>query len=156
MASPNWWAWVWVNSGSWWWTGRPGMLRFMGSRRAGHNWATELTDWIISLCPELQLENEPVRNRKNIYLYLIGGELWFSLGIKVIISPRGVDMNYNISTFSFTWDKWLGSLTQRTKVWEVALGHHRKCSGKRWRCGIHLSYYRKICLQPHNPEILPQ
>ena len=34
--------WVWVNSGSWWWTGRPGMLRFMGSQRVGHDWATEL------------------------------------------------------------------------------------------------------------------
>ena len=31
MASPIWWTWVWVNSGSWWWTGRPGVLRFMGS-----------------------------------------------------------------------------------------------------------------------------
>ena len=31
-----------VNSGSWWWTGRPGMLRFMGSQRVGHDWATEL------------------------------------------------------------------------------------------------------------------
>ena len=35
-------AWVWVNSGSWWWTGRPGVLRFMGSQRVGHDWATEL------------------------------------------------------------------------------------------------------------------
>ena len=34
--------WVWVNSRSWWWTGRPGMLRFMGSQRVRHNWATEL------------------------------------------------------------------------------------------------------------------
>ena len=34
--------WVWVNSGSWWWTRRPGMLQFMGSQRVGHNWATEL------------------------------------------------------------------------------------------------------------------
>ena len=33
---------VWVDSGSWWWTGRPGVLRFMGSQRVGHNWATEL------------------------------------------------------------------------------------------------------------------
>ena len=39
--------WVWVNSRSWWWTGRPGMLRFMGSQRVGHDWATELnwTEW---------------------------------------------------------------------------------------------------------------
>ena len=34
--------WVWVNSGSWWWTGRPGMLWFMGLQRVGHDWATEM------------------------------------------------------------------------------------------------------------------
>ena len=34
--------WVWVNSGSWWWTGRPGVLRFMGSQRVGHDWVTQL------------------------------------------------------------------------------------------------------------------
>ena len=34
--------WVWVNSGSWWWTGRPGVLRFMGSQRVGHDWVTKL------------------------------------------------------------------------------------------------------------------
>ena len=41
--------WVWVNFGSWWWTGRPGVLRFMGSQRVGHHWATELNwgSWII-------------------------------------------------------------------------------------------------------------
>ena len=38
---PTRWTWVWVNSGSLWWAGRPGMLRFMGSQRVGHNWATE-------------------------------------------------------------------------------------------------------------------
>ena len=48
MASPTWWAWVWVNSGSWWWTGRPGVLRFMGSQRVRQGWATEL-DWML-LC----------------------------------------------------------------------------------------------------------
>ena len=42
MVSPTRWAWVWVNSGSLWWTGRPGMLWFMGSQRVRHNWATEL------------------------------------------------------------------------------------------------------------------
>jgi len=42
MVSPTRWTWVWVNSGSWWWTGRPGVLRFMGSKRVGHDWATEL------------------------------------------------------------------------------------------------------------------
>ena len=42
MASPTQWTWVWVNSGSWWWTGKPGVLWFMGSQRVRHDWATEL------------------------------------------------------------------------------------------------------------------
>ena len=40
MASLTRWTWVWVNSRSWWWTGRPGMLQFMGSQRVGHDWST--------------------------------------------------------------------------------------------------------------------
>ena len=46
MASLTRWAWVWVNSGSWWWTRRPGVLRFMGTQRVGHDWVTEL-NWIV-------------------------------------------------------------------------------------------------------------
>ena len=42
MASPTQWTWVWVDSGSWWWTGEPGMLQSMGSQTVGHDWATEL------------------------------------------------------------------------------------------------------------------
>ena len=42
MASLTQWTWVWVNSRSWWWTGRPGMLWFMGLQRIGHNWVAEL------------------------------------------------------------------------------------------------------------------
>ena len=42
MASLTRWTWVWVNSGSWLWIGKPGVLRFMGSQRVGHDWATEL------------------------------------------------------------------------------------------------------------------
>ena len=42
MASPTRQTWVWVDSGSWWWIGRPGVLRFMGLQRVGHNWVTEL------------------------------------------------------------------------------------------------------------------
>ena len=42
MASMTRWTWVWVNSRSWWWTGRPGMLQFMGSQRVRHDCVTEL------------------------------------------------------------------------------------------------------------------
>ena len=45
MASLTQWTWVWVNSRRWWWTGRPGMLQFMGSQRVRHDWDTEL-NWI--------------------------------------------------------------------------------------------------------------
>ena len=46
MVSPAWWTWVWASSRSWWWTGKPGVLQFMGSQRVGHDWATEL-NWIF-------------------------------------------------------------------------------------------------------------
>ena len=45
MASRTQWTWVWANSGSWWWTGRPGMLQSMESQRVGHDWVTEL-NWM--------------------------------------------------------------------------------------------------------------
>ena len=41
-ASPTQWTWIWVNSGSWWWTGRRGVLQSMGSQRIRHDWVTEL------------------------------------------------------------------------------------------------------------------
>ena len=46
MASRTRWTWIWVNSGRWWWTGRPGVLQFMGSQRVGQDWATEL-NWTV-------------------------------------------------------------------------------------------------------------
>ena len=44
MASPTQGTWVWVNSGSWWWTGRPGVLQFMRSQRVGCDWANNWTE----------------------------------------------------------------------------------------------------------------
>ena len=40
------WTWVWVNSRSWWWTAKPGMLQSMGSQRVGYDWSTEW-NWSI-------------------------------------------------------------------------------------------------------------
>ena len=70
MASRTWWTWVWVNSGSWWWTGSPGVLRFMGLQRVRQDWVTEVNwkplakknlfkDWLVSFwsyVPELKPE----------------------------------------------------------------------------------------------------
>ena len=48
MVSPTQWTWVWASSGSWWQTGKPGMLQCMGSQRVRKDWATELnwTEWL--------------------------------------------------------------------------------------------------------------
>ena len=47
MASLNQRTWIWVSSGSWQWTGKPGILQSMGLQRVRHDWATELKVWII-------------------------------------------------------------------------------------------------------------
>ena len=52
MASPTQWTWVWINSESWWWPGRPGVLQSKGLQRVRHDWVTELnwTKLSTSLC----------------------------------------------------------------------------------------------------------
>ena len=50
--SPTQWTWVWVNSQSWWWTGKPGMMQSMGWQRVRHDWATEL-NWRLCLSTEV-------------------------------------------------------------------------------------------------------
>ena len=50
MASPTQWTWVWVNSASWWWTGRPSVLQSMGSQRVRRDWVTEL-NWTEEATP---------------------------------------------------------------------------------------------------------
>ena len=53
MSSLTQWTWVWVNSGSWQWTGRPGVLQSIGSQRVGHNWATKLNWWLYNTVTRL-------------------------------------------------------------------------------------------------------
>ena len=52
MASPTWWTWVWINSGSWWWTGRPGVVQSMGLQRVRHDGVTEL-NWVHYIIYEI-------------------------------------------------------------------------------------------------------
>ena len=58
MVSPTQWTWVWVNSGSWWWTGRSGVLQSMGSQRVRPNWATEL-NWTASFISMKNFKQKP-------------------------------------------------------------------------------------------------
>ena len=76
MASPTRWTWVWVSSGSWWWTGKPGMLQSMGSQRVGHDWVTEL-NWTKSYPDGI---NSFSRHLSNSGFVLQKGSGW---GIKI-------------------------------------------------------------------------
>ena len=57
------WTWVWVNSGSWWWTGRPGVLQSMGSQRVRHDWASEL-DWTGSV--QISIKKKVFSGKQNV------------------------------------------------------------------------------------------
>ena len=57
MASPTWWTWVWASSGSWWWTGKSGMLQSMGLQRAGLDWVIEL-NWTGEMTTSRHLQTQ--------------------------------------------------------------------------------------------------
>ena len=67
MASPTQWTWVWVDSRSWWWTGRPGVLRFIVSQRVRHDWLNWTED-------EISVHRQGNINGQNNVLYF-----WSSL-----------------------------------------------------------------------------
>ena len=71
MASLTQWTWVWVDSRSWWWTGRPGVLQSMGLQRIRHDWVTELNWPLDVLTVELQVA-ESVFSYTNTILFLLG------------------------------------------------------------------------------------
>ena len=79
MASLTQLTWVWIDSGSWWWTGRPGMLRFMRLQRVGHNWATEL-NWIRSRRHHWMNQSNHFSMKKYLLLNRLPGQH--------ILSPR--------------------------------------------------------------------
>ena len=63
MASLTPWTWVWASSRSWWWTGKPGVLQFIGLQRVGHYWVTELNWTDVPSISNTQWEVFPSGNR---------------------------------------------------------------------------------------------
>ena len=82
MASPTEWTWVWVSSGSWWWTGRSGVLQSMGLQKVRHNWVTELNHLIqvrMASSKYLQIINARESVEKREPSYTVGGNVnWYS------------------------------------------------------------------------------
>ena len=106
MASPTRCTWVWVNSGSWWWTGRPGMLQFMGSQRVGHDWATELNWMLTFLLPSI---NSPLFNDSNP------------------ISFWGITLHWLLVCVICLWD-WLCLLACGWANYNTLISGHGSCS----------------------------
>ena len=120
--------WVWVNSGRWWWTGRPGILRFMGSQRVGHDWATELNY-------QRHMVNS-VSHAKVLFIYFI--YLHMSIGCSFEpthwkrpwcwerLRAGGEEGNRG-------WDGWMTSSKQWTWVWAKQIAKDRE----RWLAAVH-------------------
>ena len=107
MASLTRWTWVWVNSGSWWWTGRPGVLRFMESQRVGHDWATELigrfTGKLNDLNCFVELEVKQWSGSKKCKFYY-----WICNLLTVTKSSTSLGINFfSIRNERYRWPRWL-------------------------------------------------
>ena len=132
MASRTQRTWVWVGSGSWWWTGKPGVLQSMGLQRVRHDWATEL-NWseaqltltkemkVSQLCPTLfnpidcstpgfpVLHHLPELAQTHVY--------WVSDAIQPshpLLSPSSPALNLSRHRGLF---KWVSSSHQWPKYW---------------------------------------
>ena len=76
MASPMRWIWIYVDSRSWWWTGRPGMLQSLWSQRVGHDWVTEL-NWYLCL-DDAHMGNDFVGKWLLMtWVFIADGTSWF-------------------------------------------------------------------------------
>ena len=98
MVSPTQWTWAWVNSRSWWWTGRPGLLRFMGLQGVRHDWAIELNYFVFIPAFILQLQHFWVHVIEKLCIHLIRAS-WVICLCSSIVTPC-ILLNYY---YPFEW-----------------------------------------------------
>ena len=98
MASLTRWTWGWVNSESWWWTGRPGVLQFMGWQRVGHDSETEL-NWTengkccgMYILPQLKkVTSKPSRDSRCVTkFHVFSNKLRNNMGQSKVWSNRNI------------------------------------------------------------------
>ena len=114
MVSPTQWTWVWVSSGSWWWTGRPGVLQSIGSQRVGHDRVTKLNwtenHWCTNLPSSLvaQIVKTPPAMQKT----------WAqSLGQEDPLRRDGFPLQYSSLKNSMNREAWRATVFGVSKSW---------------------------------------
>ena len=111
MASLTQWTWVWVNSRSWWQTGRPGVLQSMGSQRVGHNW---WLNWI-----ELR-----VYCKRGVLYFII----LYYIRFYTLFWGMSIIMKYNLLIYVYGW-KMLPALPVKNQTqlsnWHTGISKHR-------------------------------
>ena len=120
MASPTQRTWVWVNSRSWWWTGKPGVLQSMGSQRVGHDWVTEL-NWTVKLYSFFILFY-PFKQFYSIPSYQTG---FINIPIVVVQSLSRVRL---FGTISWNWLKLMSIYGQIYQVFFYSYFKLKKCT----------------------------
>ena len=118
MASLTGWTWVWANFGSWWWTGKPDVLQFMGWQRVRHDWVTEL-NWTFFLASSLFVLHEfgyahflLVAIHLEYHLSLLHFESIFVFRTEMSLLEnvgRWV-LFFNLSSHSVSFDWWIQSI----------------------------------------------
>ena len=116
MASPTQWTWVWVNSGSWWWTGRPGVLQSMGSQTVGHDWVTELCV-CVCVCVYIYIY---AHTYMNAYIYIHECIIYIHECIYIYIHVyRSTDDSISTEkTNLIIWAYLMKRLIKEDKVWK--------------------------------------
>ena len=159
--------WVRVNSGSWWWTGRPGVLRFRGSQRVGHDWATELNWTECSSFPPLSLLKfhcvwEMFINIPSVIIYFINACIfvyysmyylfpWYwiiSAYWQLNVSTNVIVLNSNVTLESlWSFRKFCMDVAQQklTQYWEalILLFSRQVVSDSSWCHGLKQWYSNK-------------
>ena len=97
------WTWVWVSSGSWWWTEKPGVLQSLGSQRIRHDWVTELNSMFRVSHVALVIKN-PSANAGGIR------DMDSVPGLGIFPGGEGMATHSSILTWRIPWTKEPGSL----------------------------------------------
>ena len=109
MASPTQWTRVWINSRSWWWIGRPGVLHSMGLQRVGHNWATELNWRPSKKIPKLN-HNEKSDWRKRWEYLLTANAVLIRILIDLNALEKAMAPHSSILAWKLAWMEEPGGL----------------------------------------------